>query len=418
MTLNFSKISAALVALVLLPACKGGVSEIDPEPVRPEAEYSIAGDALEVNRGDCVDFKAHVTTPGPVECAWFVNGEKMAATQSLVFRFEKAGAFDVRFHAFNKAGETEKTYSVTVKGETLTIDFSRTEQKISIWYDSEFSVKATVTGGDYKVVQSWTLDGTEVSTTDSFTKVFSEDEIGQHTLVYAGINGDDSRVERNWTINVTDIPIVIITYDDFETGGVPSEYTGNTNALSVVDNPHKTAVNGSDRVLYNNLSGSTGSTSGYVRIAPTAGKFPAKIRNKYNRIRVKMWVGTSNYFPYLQTQLTSAKRLPNLVNGQALVTSTGKVVATGYITAYSASEREFISEQYRSLVKTDDWNIFEYDPSTWTGLGYTDLSTITTFEFRPLSNVDGSNIAAGAASAPDNLRYVYIDDIQLVPTGE
>ncbi|MCQ2183790.1 MAG: hypothetical protein MJY62_00060 [Bacteroidales bacterium] len=418
MTLNFSEISATLLFAVLFASCSGSADSTAPAPVSPEVEYSINDTVLEISRGDVVDFHARVTTPGPVDCAWYVDGEKMAATARFIFRFEKAGTFEVSFRAFNSAGETERKYTVNAKGELLRIEFSNTAESISVWYDKLLEITARVISGDYKVIHNWTLDDQIVSEGPSFSRTFVESEIGPHILKYRGVNGDDSSVERSWTIQVTDIPIVILTYDDFETGGVPSEYIGNNNALSVVNNPHVTKVNSSAKVLYNNLSGSTGSTSGYVRIAPSASKFPTKIRSKYNRIRVKMWMGTSNYFPYLQSQSTSAKRLPNFVNGQALTTSTGKVVATGYITGYSAAEREYIAAQYKSLVKTDDWNIFEYDPSTWTGLGYPTLESLTTFEFRPLSNVDGSNIASGAASAPDNLRYVYIDDIQLIPTDE
>lgn len=67
---------------------------------------------------------------------------------------------------------------------------------------------------------------------------------------------------------------------------------------------------------------------------------------------------------------------------------------------------------WKSLIKTDDWNVFVYDLIDC-GFGISNFENTTTVQFRPLSKFNGNNIDAGAASAT-NTRIVYYDDIEFL----
>lgn len=409
-----------LVLSVLLAACSP-VPEEGPEPaapVKPVVEFSLDETDFEVDKFTAVTFAADISTPAPVDCGWWVNGEKACATPEFVYDFVKAGAYVVEFRAWNDAGEVSRLYNVTVVGVPLTIDFSTADPEINIYGGQSVSISSTVTGGDFDVVKEWTVDGKPAGDGSTFSKEFPEDGLGTYELRFKASNSDGFVVERSWTISVTEMPLLPIMYEDFENAtGVPSGMTGVSGALSVVANPHVTAANPSAKVLYDNLTGSSGSGSGYVQVVPSPDKFIPSRRPLYSTVRVKVWMGTSNYFPYLQTQSASHKRLPNRINGQPLLDPNGSEVAANYFTPYTTAQRETIAASVRSMIRTDEWNVLEFDLSTWTGLGYDTLDKVTSMQFKPMCKVDGSNMAAGAANQTDNLRSAYVDDFEFIPAG-
>ena len=59
-------------------------------------------------------------------------------------------------------------------------------------------------GGD-----SWTLDGAEAGSGLVFSKTFTLEEIGVHTLVYEAVNTDGMGVTKTWTITVSDLPLEV-----------------------------------------------------------------------------------------------------------------------------------------------------------------------------------------------------------------
>lgn len=170
-----------------------------------------------------------------------------------------------------------------------------------------------------------------------------------------------------------------------------TDYTGNTGALSVIENPFKTSVNPSNYVLKNQVSG-TGPTSGYIDIASGAAaglrKFPSSVRDKYDKIRIKIYLGSNAYYPRLRRGSTDAPAAK--LNGIVIDSNKGTWVAN---------------------VKTDDWNLLEFNASDMTD-GWKDFGSLANYQIRPMVDWDGNNVSG--YDADTNNRCVYIDDITFV----
>lgn len=174
----------------------------------------------------------------------------------------------------------------------------------------------------------------------------------------------------------------------FERGDVTG-FSGN--ACTVVDNPHKTANNNSDKVLEINISG-TGETSGYIQIASgeAAGlrKFPSAMRPNYDKIRIKMYLGSNEYRPRLKRGSEPACAPASLNNSTCNT-----------------------PEAWAAAVKNDDWNILEYNAGDLTS-GWTSFSSLSTYQIRPMVDWEGNNVSGYDENT--NNRRVWIDDITFV----
>ena len=219
---------------------------------------------------------------------------------------------------------------------------------------------------------------------------------GTSDKVGRAFNGNGIKLERGKVYNLGTLKKTdSFVFDGYESGAAISsdDYTGNTGALVVIENPVKTATNGSNYVLKNDMSGSTGSTSGYIQVKTASNngftKFPSSVRANYNRIRVKMYLGTNAYYPRARRGSDPAVR-PALLNGVAITDD---------------------QSSWDGAVKTNDWNILEWNisqlVSTWSN-----LSNMQTIEFRPFVKWDGTNVS-GFDDAINN-RLIYVDDITFV----
>ena len=105
----------------------------------------------------------------------------------------------------------------------------------------------------------------------------------------------------------------------------------------------------------------------------------------YSAVRVKVWIGTNSYVPYMQLLDQGINRRPTTLNGQRYTTE----------------------DEWRQIVRTDEWNVLVYDlPETF---GKENLDGVATLDFRPMSNFDGSN-----APAENNDRILYYDDFEFL----
>lgn len=181
-------------------------------------------------------------------------------------------------------------------------------------------------------------------------------------------------------------------YDDFEAEGAAAgasnkfntkygAYTGNDNAMSLADNPCKSTSDSSDKVLKNDLSSSTHSTSGYVTLTLDQSRLPGNARSNLKGVRVKIYLGKAAYYPYFQ--LGGTKYIPTKVNGVSISSAAGYAAQT---------------------LKSDDWNVFELALPNGNN-----LNAYNEVQIRPFSLSDGSNISAGAVSET-NPRVCWIDD--------
>ena len=102
---------------------------------------------------------------------------------------------------------------------------------------------------------------------------------------------------------------------------------------------------------------------------------------QYSTLRVKIYLGTNLYYPYIYF---TDFALPVTVNGET----------------YESQE------EWRKIVRTDDWNVLVYDLST-------NLGAAVELQFRPLSNWDHSNFIYTGDPVTDN-RTVYFDDVEFL----
>ena len=166
-----------------------------------------------------------------------------------------------------------------------------------------------------------------------------------------------------------------------------------------MDNPYPTDANPSDKVLVDDLSWNNGGTSGYVTIKIDAdGEIISWAdRKQYTKIAMKVYLGTNDYYPYLQIDLApTPKSLPSEINGEPFDAKNPDAAA------------------WKRLVKTDDWNVFVYDLVNGNYKdAFADVSEFGQIQFRPLSAIDGSS-APAAIDPVTNTKKVWIDDIQFI----
>lgn len=187
-------------------------------------------------------------------------------------------------------------------------------------------------------------------------------------------------------------------FEDFESyESVPVWITGNTNALSIIENPVKTSVNSSAKVLSNDMHTATHSTSGYVTMNFSkydgfSTRFPYAARDKFKAVRIKVYIGASDYYPRLRidANATYGNKIPSTVNGEACTSS-----------------------NYASLLKKDDWNLLEFNLES---CGYTmstkTFANLTSWQIRPFSKKDGTN--ADETVSDTNQKLCYIDDVEFL----
>lgn len=175
--------------------------------------------------------------------------------------------------------------------------------------------------------------------------------------------------------------------------------TGNDNAIKVVENPYKTEANPSDFVLANDMHTAGWSTSGYVQLTVSGDamkvRFPYAARDKFKAIRMKVYIGSSEYYPTLQFPAngTNGNKFPSKVND----------VLTGGSDA-----------TYASALKHDDWNLLEFNLATcaYTSPYNSNFASFNDCQFRPFVKAGKGN--CDAAISDTNLKLVYIDDIEFL----
>ena len=179
-------------------------------------------------------------------------------------------------------------------------------------------------------------------------------------------------------------------HNSFESGVLEAEITGNTNAVSIIENPYQTAVNPSNYVLCDNMQTTSGGTSGLVDIAMNTAdakvKFPYGPRDKFDKVEVKVWLGTNKYYPRFCWN-NNDSRLPYSING---------VVLDGQAT-------------WDATVRTNDWNVLQWQASQWSGK--TNFASLDKFRLRLY--VDYNDGTLGIAEGTSN-HLVYIDDVVFI----
>jgi len=102
-----------------------------------------------------------------------------------------------------------------------------------------------------------------------------------------------------------------------------------------------------------------------------------------------MYLGTNAYYPRARRGSNPAAR-PAFLNGIAIDDN---------------------KSTWESAVKTDDWNVLEWNISQ-IDAGWSNMTNMQTVEFRPFVNWDGSNTSGFDENT--NNRLIYVDDITFV----
>lgn len=185
-------------------------------------------------------------------------------------------------------------------------------------------------------------------------------------------------------------------FDNFETGSMSSVYTGNNvnnvSVLSIVDNPYKTATNSSDKVLFDNASKITWSSSGYVQFATESYRDGTAIlpatRAHYSKISIKIYLGTTGFTPYLQEIAKNSKSLPTEING----------------IAFDAANPSM--SEWNAAIKTNDWNTLVWDLTTSKfDASVNNVAQSNKYQLRACVNINNQNVTCAD---------VYIDDIMFL----
>ena len=119
--------TAAVALFSLAVSCQEKEMDENSVPVKPEVVFAVEGDSFETLVNVPTELKAEIKSSGPVECTWSVDDEVIAATPTTTYVFREKRDYEVAFAAFNEAGRTEKTYTVTVVGDKLVVEFDHNE---------------------------------------------------------------------------------------------------------------------------------------------------------------------------------------------------------------------------------------------------------------------------------------------------
>lgn len=476
------RILMALGAMAaVLAACTDNPEGQKEEPSAPEFTFSIAEESFSVAVDSSVFFGAELVRGTDVKTTWSVDGELVARTPSVTWKFSKIGVSKVNFLAQNDLGKVEKEYTVTVLGIPLVVSYSVEDDAVQAVIGTPLEMSVTVESGDKSTVHSWKLDGVELSTDTSFSKTFTEEELGTHTLTYYGVNVDGLSATKTWTVTVVDLPLEVnftpsgdnlnamvgdnvkfgatvvhgasgVTYSwklDGTQVSTDAAYTfacestgsyavtcavtntigekasrewtvtvaekterslmvidaeemtalpgtdilkGNDNALSLVDNPCVSSVNPGTKVIKDDLSSATWATSGLIQLY--LNHISSEERYKYHAVRIKVYLGVNDYLPFMVLTNNNKASRPTKVNGTDFYPNHSK-------------------DLWTSLVRTDDWNVLEYNIVTGNYANVAEtMADVTQVQFRLLVNYDNTNYPGSLSDT--NTHIVYVDDIELV----
>ena len=164
--------------------------------------------------------------------------------------------------------------------------------------------------------------------TNGFHIKFNHRE-GVPTRAHTGkaLNLESGSVLNIGTVRKTNV----FSYGNFEDNTLNSNRFSSTNdgiykgnALGVIENTHKDDVNSSNYVLDNNMSNrsTSSSTSGFFTINIQGSEFCDGVKDHYNTIKMKVWLGNNDYYVRLcYGQDTKKKSLPSKVNDKVVTSA-------------------------------------------------------------------------------------------------
>ena len=358
------------------------------------------GDSTRIVRRqlDVLKVMAVVDAGSDVVHEWKVDGEvKSDKAYFDTFDLPEAKVYTVAYAGTNAAGTFRKSFEVQATERPLEIGFSNNDETIACKDGAVVEIIATVKYGGTGLVHAWKVGDEVVSTTAEFRHTF--DAAGTYAVTYEGVNAKGEKKNASWTVEVSEDAVGYM-FENFESrDALPGHFINGNAAIegtTLQENPYKTAVNPSNKVLRDLLLKESG-TSGYFDM----GFSHLTDRSKYRAIRVKVYLGKNLYYPRMQINVLpdgKKNKLPSKINGQP----------------FTSSMKE---ADWKALIKTDDWNVFVYDLidcgyQNADGSAVTNFGDITAVQFRPLSNFTGGSMSG--RDEETNNRTVYYDDFEFL----
>ncbi len=336
-------------------------------------------DSTEVSRlqGTYLQLMAVVDYGANVTHKWSVDGNVESDKAYFnTFFMPDVRQHTVTYEGVNPVGSYTKTFTVNVTPRPLFVEFSVEDASIAAKTGTPVELTATVKYGEQGLSYEWFADGQSISKGSEIVSEFSHsfDTEGTHTITYKAVNEKGEKFEKNWTVTAT-LPGIYLV-DSFEGASELGSWwrNGNNPGISIVDNPDKSGINTSDKVIIDQVSGN-GGTSGYFTLV--LGNFTSGKDidfSKFKGMRFKVHLGQNKYYPKIS--VGSAQKKP------------------------SVSDPKF----------ENTWEIITYD---FEANGIT-VSNNTEIQIRPMSQKNGDNITGGSYDDPENSRTVYIDDVEFL----
>ena len=312
---------------------------------------------------------------------WKLDGEKVGEGLSFTktFELEDLGEHSLVYNGKNADDMTAShSWTITVKDLPLEVNFTPAKDTVDAVVGTAVDFAAEAVHGATGIAYAWKVGGEAVAEATAASFSYNPEAAGEIIVACTVTNAANEKVENSWVLVVTESPAALEPYmllDAENMTELPAKTTmdGNTNALSIVDNPCVSTINPGTKVFKDDLSSATWSTSGYVKIYPRTILGTDELV-KYKTVRVKVYIGANEYLPYMLIPMNGDKSSkPTKVNGTDFYPNHSK-------------------DLWNSLVKHDDWNVLEYNVETGNyQSAVPTLADAEQFQFRFMVDYDNKN---------------------------
>ena len=315
--------------------------------------------------------------------------EEISASESLSYSLTVPGTFTLTYTGVNTYNiSVTESWTVNVADLPLDVDFSMAGDAFSCTAGFPVSIIATPVTGTKGVIHSWKVDGADAGTDAVLKHTFTT--AGDHTIEYSAVNAIEETFSHSWTVTVMEY-MTGTMFRDFEgLTKLPDNFSDTH--ISLEDNPYKTAINDSEKVIMADKASSTSGTSGYFNIKDI------NIENlgNYTTLRVKVYIGAAPYYPPIRLFPESGQVdiYPCKINGMEFDNSAPT------------------KDSWNALIYTDDWNVLEYDVRDG---GLSSFEGISQIQPRPFTVDFSAGQSTGATDPVTNPRIMYYDDFEFLP---
>ena len=315
--------------------------------------------------------------------------EEISTSESLSYSLTVPGTFTLTYTGVNTYNiSVTESWTVNVADLPLDVDFSMAGDAFSCTAGFPVSIIATPVTGTEGVIHSWKVDGADAGTDAVLKHTFTT--AGDHTIEYSAVNAIEETFSHSWTVTVMEYMTGTMFLNFEGLTKLPDNFSDTH--ISLEDNPYKTAINDSEKVIMADKASSTSGTSGYFNIKDI------NIENlgNYTTLRVKVYIGAAPYYPPIRLFLESGQVdiYPCKINGMEFDNSAPS------------------KDAWNALIYTDDWNVLEYDVRDG---GLSSFEGISQIQPRPFTVDFSAGQSTGATDPVTNPRIMYYDDFEFLP---